>query len=452
MPHDRQADDLALRTDHYELTMLRAALQSGVAGRTAVFEVFTRSLPLHRQFGVVAGHERLLTALPGFRFDADQVAWLVEVGVVDRVTAAWLADFRFSGSIDAYAEGELFFPASPVLTVTAPLGEALLLETLVLSVLNFDSAVASAAARMRLAAGDRRLIEMGSRRAHEDAAVAAARAAFVGGFDATSNLAAGRRFGIPTAGTAGHVFTLAHTAVATGRPADDAEVEALAFAAQLAALGPGTTLLVDTFDIGGGIRRAVEAARAAGLAGPAAIRIDSGDPAVEVPAARSLLDALGAHDTRIVISGDVDEHTIARLADVPVDAFGVGTSVVTGGGAPNCGFVYKLVAIAESDRLDAGMLPVAKRSAGKASAPNRKIAHRRLDDAGLACGEVLDDHLGGPAIGRPLQQNVVHHGEVVLARDCHAARAHRAAAVAELSALHRRLDADGPAFTATLSA
>ncbi|MGH3439119.1 MAG: nicotinate phosphoribosyltransferase, partial [Sciscionella sp.] len=249
----------ALFTDHYELTMLAGALTDGAAERPCVFELFARRLPDGRRYGVVAGAERLVTALRQFRFGDAELASLA--GVLDGRTLEWLAGYQFSGDIDGYPEGELYFPGSPILTVRAPFGEAVVLETLALSIYNHDSAIASAAARMVSAANGRPLIEMGSRRTHEEAAVAAARAAYLAGFTATSNLEAGRRHGIPTVGTSAHSFTLLH----------DSERDA--FAAQVGILGSDTTLLVDTYDIHAGITNAVEVAGTA-LGG---IRIDSGD-------------------------------------------------------------------------------------------------------------------------------------------------------------------------------
>jgi nicotinate phosphoribosyltransferase len=345
----------ALLTDRYELTMLDAALTSGLADRTAVFEVFARRLPPGRRFGVVAGQGRLATLLPALRFGPPEIAALRDV--VRPQTRDWLTDRALDLDVTAYAEGSAYAPGSPVLTVTGSFGEGLLLETLVLSVLNFDTAIASAAARMVLAAGTRPLIDMGSRRTHEQAAVAAARAAYVAGFTTTSNLEAGQRHGVPTAGTAAHAFVLAHT------------TEREAFTAQVAAQGVGTTLLVDTYDTAAGIRTAVE------VAGPqlGAIRLDSGDPLVEAPAARALLDSLGATGTRIVVTGDLDEHAIAALAGAPVDRYGVGTALVTGSGAPTAGFVYKLVAIEDPS---GEMRSVAKASVGKATIGGRKHAWR----------------------------------------------------------------------------
>uniref|UniRef100_UPI003565CE68 nicotinate phosphoribosyltransferase n=1 Tax=Actinotalea sp. TaxID=1872145 RepID=UPI003565CE68 len=318
----------ALLTDRYELTMLQAALRDGTASRRCVFEVFTRRLPPGRRYGVVAGTGRLLEALEAFRFDDDVLAFLERDAIVDRATLDHLADWRFTGSIRGYAEGECFFPGSAVLVVEGTFAEAVLVETLALSILNFDSAVASAASRMTSAAVDRPCLEMGSRRTHEEAAVAATRAAVVAGFAGTSNLEAGRRYGLPTIGTAAHAFTLLH---------DD---EASAFASQVDALGPGTTLLVDTFDV----RAAVESAVAVAGTGLAAVRLDSGDLTSLAQEVRSQLDALGATGTKIVVSSDLDEYAIAALAVAPVDSYGVGTSVVTGSGAPTCGMVYKLVA------------------------------------------------------------------------------------------------------------
>lgn len=362
----------ALLTDRYELTMLQAALADGTAGRRCVFEVFTRRLPHGRRYGVLAGTGRVLEALADFRFGAEELDWLARERVVDDATLAYLADYRFTGSVRGYAEGEMFFPHSPVLTVEGTFAEAVLLETVVLSVLNYDSAIASAASRMTSAAIGRPVLEMGARRAHEQAAVAAARAAAVAGFAGTSNLEAGRRYGLPTIGTAAHAFTLLH---------DDEEA---AFAAQVASAGPGTTLLVDTYDV----RRGVERAVAAAGPGLGAVRLDSGDLGVLAQEVRAQLDGLGARDTKIVVTSDLDEYAIAALAVAPVDSYGVGTSLVTGSGAPTCGMVYKLVA---REGSDGRLAPVAKASKAKESVGGRKTAARRLDGDGRAVEEVVVD-------------------------------------------------------------
>jgi nicotinate phosphoribosyltransferase len=364
----------ALFTDQYELTMLQAALRAGTAQRRSVFEVFTRRLPEGRRYGVVAGTGRVLDAVENFRFEPAILDFLRERSVVDEPTLDWLSGYRFGGDIHGYPEGEVYFPGSPILRVEGSFAECVLLETVILSVLNHDSAVAAAASRMAVAAAGRPLIEMGARRTHELAAVAASRAAYVGGFTTTSDLAAGFRYGIPTVGTSAHAFTLLH----------DSEREA--FTAQTESLGTGTTLLVDTYDIPEAVRTAVD------VAGPelGAVRIDSGDLLVIAHRVRRQLDELGAKKTRIVVTSDLDEYAIASLAAAPVDAYGVGTQLVTGSGHPTCSMVYKLVARAGGDGPGAPLLPVAKKSlGGKLSVGGVKWAARQEDAAGVAEAEVV---------------------------------------------------------------
>ncbi len=363
----------ALMTDHYELTMVRAALRSGTAFRRGVFELFARRLPEGRRYGVVAGVGRALDAIQAFRFDDGMLNYLLEQNVIDTDLADYLARYKFKGDVWGYPEGELYFPGSPLLIVEGTFAEACILETLLLSIYNYDCAVASAASRMTAMAGDRPCIEMGSRRTNEYAAVAAARAAYIAGFAATSNLEAGRHYGIPTTGTAAHSFTLLH----------DSEEDA--FRAQLKTLGRGTTLLVDTYDIEEAVRTGVRLSK--GKLG--AIRLDSGDLAEQAADVRKLLDSLGATKTRIVVTSDLDEFQIAALRGAPVDGFGVGTSLVTGSGAPTCGFVYKLVARATSEKKDAELLPVAKKSIDKVSIGGRKYALRRRGTRGRAEAEVI---------------------------------------------------------------
>lgn len=398
----------ALLTDHYELTMLQGALRSGAAFRRSAFEVFTRRLPEGRRYGVVAGTARVLQTALDFHFEPAQLEFLERSGVVDRATVDWLADYRFRGSISGYREGECYFPGSPILTVEGSFAECVVLETVILSILNHDSAIASAASRMVSAAAGRPCIEMGSRRTHEAAAVASARAAYLAGFASTSNLEAGFAYGVPTIGTAAHAFTLVH------------ENELQAFEAQVAALGKGTTLLVDTYDVPEAVRLAVE------VAGPelGAVRLDSGDLLWMAHRVRKQLDELGARDTKIVVTSDLDEYAIAALAAAPVDAYGVGTQLVTGSGAPTSAMVYKLVARADSARPDAPLLPVAKKSAGKPSLGGRKHAYRRIDEDGVATEEVIAtrprEDLGDPLI-TPLvvDGEIVHHGTLAGARTLH---------------------------------
>ncbi len=422
----------ALLTDHYELTMVDAARKSGRGERSAVFEVFARHLPQGRRYGVVAGTARLVEAIQEFRFGASELAFLRDNGIVSADTVDWLEAYRFSGSIHGYAEGELYFPGSPILRVEGEFQEAVLLETLILSVLNYDCAVASAASRMVQAADSRTLIEMGARRANESAAVAAARAAYIAGFDATSNLEAGRSFGIPTRGTAAHSFTLLH----------DSEEEA--FSAQIEAMGVGTTLLVDTFDIEAGVNTAIT------VAGTqlGAVRIDSGDLPIVVRSVREQLDALGATETKIVVTNDLNEHTIAGLRGAPVDVFGVGTSVVTGSGAPAVGLVYKLVS-RTSDEGD--FVSVAKRSSLKGNPGGKKDAFRDVP-GGTASEEIIstDPGFSPPQSARELVTAFMTHGEPTAASAAHeavkAARNHHRNAISELPPSGFSLSAGEPAI------
>jgi nicotinate phosphoribosyltransferase len=421
----------ALLTDHYELTMVAGALRSGVAGRRSVFEVFARHLPHGRRYGVVAGTGRLLDALPEFRFGPDELAFLRSAKVADEATLEYLASFAFTGDIWGYGEGDCYFPGSPILVVEAPFAEAVVLETLALSILNHDSAIASAASRMVTAAEGRPLIEMGSRRTHELAAVASARAAWIAGFATTSNLRAGHDYGIPTAGTSAHAFMLVH------------DSERHAFSTQLATLGKGTTLLVDTFDVDQAVHAAVE------LAGPdlGAVRIDSGDLAAAARRTRTLLDELGAARTRIVVTGDLDEHSIAALAAAPVDGYGVGTALVTGSGAATAALVYKLVARADEPGSEAGLRPVAKRSVGKPSQGGRKWAVRQRDSDGQAIAERVTleppEHSPGD---RPLLRQLVSRGEIIGREPLADARQRHLASLAELPAHAHQLSRGYPAI------
>jgi nicotinate phosphoribosyltransferase len=405
----------ALLTDHYELTMLQAALAAGTADRRAVFELFPRRLPEGRRYGVVAGVGRALDAIEAFRFTDADLETLREGAVVDEPTLAWLADYRFSGDVWGYAEGEVYLPYSPLVVVESTFAEAVLLETVLLSIYNHDSAIASAASRMTAVAGDRPCIEMGSRRTHEEAAVASARAAYVAGFASSSNLAARQRYGVPTAGTSAHSFTLLH------------DTEADAFRAQVDSLGRGTTLLVDTYDIAEAVRLGVEVAGT----GLGAVRLDSGDLGVLARQVRDQLDRLGATDTRIVVTSDLDEHAIAALASAPVDAYGVGTQLVTGSGHPTCGFVYKRVAREGEDGV---MVSVAKLSKDKGSVGGRKFALRRRNPAGVAQAEVVG--IGEPPVDdgddRALLVPLVRDGKVVGRESLETARARHVMARAEL--------------------
>ena len=421
-------DDTALLTDQYELTMLQASLLSGAAGRRAVFEVFARHLPHGRRYGVVAGTGRLLDAITQFRFGPADLEFLGGAGIVDEPTLAFLESYRFGGNIWGYSEGDCYFPGSPILVVEGTFAEAVLLETVTLSILNHDCAIASAASRMVTAAGDRPIIEMGSRRTHERAAVASARSAYIAGFASTSNLRARYEHGIPSAGTSAHAFTLVH------------DSERHAFETQLASLGPATTLLVDTYDVPRAVRTAVEVAgRDLG-----AVRIDSGDLPVLARQVRALLDELGATRTRIVLTGDLDEFSIAALGAVPVDGYGVGTSLVTGSGAPTAALVYKLVARASSADGDEELEPVAKRSVGKPGRGGRKWAVRHRDEHGIALSERIS--LSPPEAG-PLDRELL----VPLVTDGQIIGPTGAEGVEEARARHRETLAELPPYALQLS-
>lgn len=421
----------ALLTDRYELTMLQAALKSGKAHRKGVFEVFSRTLAGGRRYGVFAGTGRLLELINQFRFSSEEINWLLSEKIIDQPTADWLSNYKFSGDIHGYAEGEIYFPYSPVLIVEATFAEAVIIETLILSTLNYDSAVASAAARMVTAAGSRSVSEMGSRRAGEFSAVAAARAAYIAGFSSTSNLEAGRSFGIPTMGTASHAFTLLH------------DSEKQAFTAQLDSFGANTTFLVDTYSIESGIENAISVAGSK-LGG---VRIDSGDLPIEVAKARRLLDKLGAHETKITVTNDLDEFAIASLAAAPVDAYGVGTSVVTGSGVPAAGFVYKMVAF----QNDSGEWhAVSKQSARKTNLGGKKNAARSHEN-NIATAEVISTADIDLAAGqRQLLVNLVLEGQIqpglIGKAGVDLARAHHAKVKAELPASAHRLTKGEPAI------
>lgn len=413
----------AMMTDMYEYTMLDAALKDGTANRKCVFEIFTRHLPEGRRYGVVAGTGRILDALERFHLDDDDLRFLSDRKIVSAETIAWLERFHFSGSIKGYREGEMFFPNSPVLQVDGTFGECTLLETLLLSILNYDCAVASAASRMVTAAKDRPCMDMGGRRTNEWSAVAASRAAVVGGFQGTANLLAAQLYGLKAIGTAAHCFTLVH----------DSERDA--FISQIDALGKNTTLLVDTYNIEEAVKTAVE------VAGPelGGVRIDSGDLAALAQRVRNQLDALGATNTKITVTNDLDEYALAALQTAPVDSYGVGTRLVTGSGAPTCAMVYKLT---ERENADGVMQPVAKKSKDKATVPGRKLAFRSYEYNLADCEHVISGSEDQLAAFRPeegwkdLLVDFVDHGQIDATWQGHdaimAAHDYRAQALAEL--------------------
>lgn len=436
----------ALQTDHYELTMLASALRDGTAHKPAVFELFARKLPEGRRYGVVGGTRRAIQAIQNFRFSPEQLHFLEHFAQLDETTLEYLANYRFQGTVTGYPEGEIFYPGSPLLTVEGTFGECVILETVVLSIFNHDVAVMSAASRMVNAATQHMgtadestlpIIEMGSRRTHESAAPAAARAAYIAGFEATSNLAAGYLYGVPTTGTSAHAFTLAHT------------TEENAFQQQVATLGTNTTLLVDTYNIAEGIDNAI----AIGGADLGGIRIDSGDLYEETIKARAQLDAAGNTETKIILSSDIDEYVIAELLErnIPVDGIGAGTKVVMGSGHPTAGIVYKLVAIDHGD----GYVPVSKTASGKISVGGKKHGYR--DDA-KSVEYVVAENATPPAGVRKITETFIQDGTIVAApaeahsaagiplRDIEEPRARHRAALKTLKNEYRTIQAGQPAY------
>ena len=409
-PTRRRVPDthIGLLSDKYELTMLEGFIEAGMVDRKATFELFGRKLPAGRSYGVVAGTERAIEAILQFRFSEGDLDYLSDF--LSPNTLEYLANYSYNGNVTGYNEGDYWFPFSPILTLNATLGEAVILETLLLSIFNYDSAVASAASQVTLAANGKHVMEFGSRRTSEQSAVVAARAAYIAGFDATSNLEAGRRYGIPVFGTSAHAFTLAFND------------EKKAFTAQVKAFGTDTTLLVDTYDITEGVNNAIE------VAGTklGAVRIDSGDPFVVIPAVREQLDILGATETKIVLSGDLDSESMKAIveANLPVDSFGVGTSVVTGDGYPAAGFVYKLVSIEDDNGK---MINVAKAaSGGKKSIGGAKTAYREFDASWEVIGEhLITDDSGSPIFGdwERLQALYISNGNLVSLPQAETARA-----------------------------
>lgn len=386
--------NVALLTDLYELTMAASYFQHGM-NEPATFDLFVRHLPAHRNFLIAAGLDDALQYLENLHFEDEAIAYLRSLGLFEEEFLAFLRGLRFTGDAWAIPEGEAFFPEEPLVRVTAPLIEAQVVETFLLNCLNFQSLIASKAARVSIACGERRFVDFSARRDHgADAALKAARASYIGGAVATSNVLAGSAYGIPVSGTMAHAFVMSF----------DQELDAfLAFARTF----PGrSTLLIDTYDTLEGARNAV---RAAELLGPEGIRIqgvrlDSGDVAELATGVRRILDDGGCRDVQIFASGDLDEYRIAELLGrgVPVDAFGVGTQLGVSADAPALGGVYKLVHDVHGPRL--------KLSTGKRTLPGLKQVYR-LERDGAFEGDViaLDDEPPPPA-SRPLLYRAMTEG------------------------------------------
>ena len=365
-----------LLTDLYEFTMAAALLAEGRADSPATFSLFVRRLPPSRGYLVAAGLHDAVRFLRDWRFDAEAVTRLSNAAPFDPAFLDWLGEVRFTGRIRAVPEGRLVFGNEPLLEIDAPFGQAQLLETVLLFLFTFPTAVATKAARCREAAGGRTLVDFGLRRAHgADAGLAAARAAAITGFAATSNVAAAARFGLPASGTMAHSFL---TAVACNDPSGELD----AFRAFAAHYRGDPVLLVDTWDTAGGVDHAITVAKE--LAGRgrrlAGVRLDSGDIVALARLTRQRLDAAGLPDVAVFASGGLDEYEIARLlaAGAPIDGFGVGTNFATAADAPTLESVYKLVAVDGQ--------PMAKRSTGKATLPGAKQVWRRPGFGGDVLG------------------------------------------------------------------
>ena len=387
-----------LSTDLYELTMAAGYHAAGGMPR-ASFELFVRALPPSRGFLVAAGLEQALDYLESWRFTSDDVAYLRSVPALAGAGPGFFDEYlprvRFTGDVWAIDEGIPVFAGEPLMRVTAPLAEAQLVETALLSTVLFQTMIASKAARVVEAAEGRAVIEFGGRRAHgAEAAMLAARAACLAGFGATSNLDAGRRFGLPVAGTMGHSWVMAQPD------------ELTAFRRYVELHGPRSVLLIDTYDPLAAARSIVEA----GLR-PGGVRLDSGDLGPLSREVRAILDAGGCAETQVLASGDLDEHRIAELVGsaAPIDGFGVGTAVSTSSDAPSLSGVYKLVEI----ERDGAMTPLTKRSPGKTNLPSAKQVWR-TGPPDAAAGDVI----GLPdetAAGRPLLRPVMRRGVRVTA-------------------------------------
>ena len=385
-----------LLTDLYELTMAAGYVQKRLDA-TATFDLFVRSLPPQRNYLVAAGLEQALEFLEGVRFADDEIAYLRELPTfrhVEQTFFDYLRGFRFRGDVSAMPEGTIFFPGEPVLRVTAPIADAQIVETALLSTVHFQTLIASKAARVTSAAEGRMVVEFGSRRAHGiEASVLAARAAFIGGCAGTSNTFAGQRFGIPVYGTQAHSWIMAH------------EDEAEAFRDFLDVFPTESTLLVDTYDV----RAAVEKIIALGRK-PGGIRLDSGDVLADSRWARARLDRAGWPDVQIFASGDLDEQRIAELlrGGACIDGFGVGTALSTSSDAPHLGVIYKLAEVAEGGEIRL----TAKYSEHKKTYPGRKQVWRASDAQGRYCGDMIAlEEERGPGDAEPLLVPVMREGK-----------------------------------------
>ncbi len=388
-----------LLTDLYQLNMLQAYLDHGETG-TAVFELFFRKFPDRRGFLVAAGLEQALDFLAGMRFAPEEIDWLRQTGRFGQNLLDHLANLRFTGEVHAMPEGTVCFPNEPILRVTAPLPQAQLVETRLINILHFQTLIASKAARFRLAAPDKLMVDFGLRRAHGfEAGVMAARASYIVGFAGTATVLAEKLFGIPSFGTMAHSFIQAH---------DD---EAEAFERFALSRPQNLTLLLDTYDTEAAAHKVVALAprlKARGIT-VRSVRLDSGDLIALSKSVRRILDDGGLSNVRIFASGGLDEDYIADLlrAGAPIDGFGVGTSLTTSSDVPALDCAYKLQEYAGAARR--------KRSAGKATWPGRKQVWRQYAPDGTMAGDILSLDTDSQS-GEPLIKLVMQGGRCVAPR------------------------------------
>ena len=392
-------DTLGINTDLYELTMAAAYFEAGRLEERATFELFTRQLPPNRNFLVAAGLEQALHCVVNFGFTDPTLSYLRQLEIFRSVSSDffdYLRDFRFSGEVYALPEGTPFFSQEPILQVSGPIIESQILETYLINTINFQSMVASKAARICLAGSGKTVVDFGSRRAHgPQAGVLAARSAFIGGCAGTSNVLASYEMGIPAYGTMAHSYIQFF------------DTESEAFRSFLQTFGSDSILLVDTYDTLAGVGKALQLG-----GGLKAVRLDSGDLAVLARKTRQLLDQQGHSEVGIIASGNLNEEQIQSFArlGVPIDAYGVGTDLVVAPDAPTCDLVYKLVEVIREGIPQ----PRIKTSEGKASLPYRKQLFRRTGKDGFLGDQIgrWDEAMPDDEGWTPLLETFVSGGEL----------------------------------------
>lgn len=418
----------ALLTDLYQLTMAQAYLDREM-NEEAVFEFFVRRLPSNRQFLIAAGLEQVLTFLCDLHVTSEELSWLEQTGRFSSGLLRYLETLRFTGDLDAMPEGTLFFPNEPILRVAAPIPLAQLVETRIMNLLNFQTMIASKAARSVLVAEGKPIIDFGLRRAHgAEAGLLAARASYLAGFAGTATVLAGLQYGIPIYGTMAHSFVEAH------------KDEVTAFEYFAHAQPDNVVLLIDTYDTEAAAHRVVALAQELRKKGilVKGVRLDSGDLADHARKVRRILDEGGLREAQILASGNLDEYLVRALVatGAPIDSFAVGTAMTTSADAPSLDCAYKLQEYAGR--------PCRKRSEGKATWPGRKQVYRRLASTGLFAQDIVTT-AGDAQDGEPLLQPVMKAGRrLAPSPSLQEIRHHLTAHLAQLPDHLRRLEAGAP--------